>query len=288
VVFAANGASAQQSAQATQAPTSAGQPAAPATANPAPTGKSVPTSAPNSSVNSTAGATASKLAAAGAASASQNEASNQGGAPKNDGSLRQGLQVHGHWVINIRNPDGTLVEHREFENSLQPTGAGMLVGLLSGYMVPGDWMIAMNGGLTGITPCPIQCALVHNEGTQPALFYCLPPNGYYCTGSTLTYTFNLGNLSTGAGSPSIVLNGTITAPNVGSIGTVNTVLSTCANIPNVLPNSPSPTTIETNSPASCPAAENQFNPLFTSANLTPAIPVNSGQQIQVIVTITFS
>jgi len=26
--------------------------------------------------------------------------------------------VHGHWTIDVREPDGTLVSHNEFENAL--------------------------------------------------------------------------------------------------------------------------------------------------------------------------
>lgn len=32
----------------------------------------------------------------------------------------EGITVHGHWVIEVRNPDGKLVKHVEFENSLDP------------------------------------------------------------------------------------------------------------------------------------------------------------------------
>jgi hypothetical protein len=272
VVFAANGASAQQSVQGAPAPTSAGQPAAPATANPAITQAHVSAAAPSPGVEQIA--------------TSQ----------KSDGSLHQGLTVHGHWVINVREPDGTLVEHREFENSLQPGGAGMLVGLLSGYMVPGDWMIVLgpgnNGGLSAcVGPLFPACGLVHNISTYPAISLCGSVgngSGFYCTGSVLSYTYNLIGV-TGVGSGSIVLNGTITANQTGQIGQVQTILSACANIPsfqNVVPSS-----VETNSPASCPPqgiTTNPFYPPFTNAFVTPAIPVTSGQQIQVIVTITFS
>jgi hypothetical protein len=264
VVFAANGASAQQSVQGAPAPTSAGQPAAPATANPAITQAHVSAAAPSPGVEQIA--------------TSQ----------KSDGSLHQGLTVHGHWVINVRNPDGTLVEHREFENSLQPTGAGMLVGLLSGYMVPGDWMIEVAGGEGG-SPCPNgPCGIVHNANTQPALFICSVAGfNNYCTGSTLSYTYSLSSLNAGNGSASIVLNGTITAPQTGSIGDVNTILSACSNI---AAGTTTPNSIATTSPASCvtQTTPQPWDSLFTHANLASPIPVTSGQQIQVIVTITFS
>ena len=54
-----------------------------------------------------------------------------------------GIQIHGHWVIDVKNPDGKLVEHREFENSLVkvgglPSGDQLLAGLLSGNLAAGD------------------------------------------------------------------------------------------------------------------------------------------------------
>jgi hypothetical protein len=33
----------------------------------------------------------------------------------------EGIKVHGHWVIDVRNPDGSLVTHHEFENALRPS-----------------------------------------------------------------------------------------------------------------------------------------------------------------------
>lgn len=34
----------------------------------------------------------------------------------------EGIKVHGHWTIEVRDPDGRLAAHREFENSLAPSG----------------------------------------------------------------------------------------------------------------------------------------------------------------------
>jgi hypothetical protein len=202
-----------------------------------------------------------------------------------DGSVHQGLTVHGHWVINVRNADGSLAQHREFENSLQLTGQGALVGLLSGYLVPGDWMIVL-GPQSGNGACNLTyefCGLIHNAATYPAQGYC---SVYYCTGSTLSYTYNFG--SGGLGGPfSIVLNGSIIANQTGTIGTVTTLLNTCANI--AFSNSANPSSVETTSPSTCVTQTNPtpwYGP-FTSANIT-AIPVTSGQSVQAIVTITFS
>jgi hypothetical protein len=43
---------------------------------------------------------------------------------------QEGIKVHGHWTIEVRDPDGRLVERRQFENALVPTGAGVLARAL--------------------------------------------------------------------------------------------------------------------------------------------------------------
>jgi hypothetical protein len=201
-----------------------------------------------------------------------------------DGAVHQGMKVHGHWVINISNPDGTLVQHREFENSLEGSAQGFMVGLLSGYMVPGDWMIVL-GPQSGAGACNQTyeyCGLIHNAATFPAQGYC---GIYYCTGSALSYAYNFG--ADFGGPFSIVLTGSITANQTGTIGTVYTLLNTCANI--AFSTTTDPSSIETSSPSACVTQTNPstwYGP-FTDTNITP-ISVTDGQQIQAIVTITFS
>jgi hypothetical protein len=201
-----------------------------------------------------------------------------------DGTVHQGMKVHGHWVINVLNPDGTLVQHHEFENSLESAAQGFMVGLLSGYMVPGDWMIVL-GPQTGNGACINTfnyCGLIHNAATFPAQGYC---GNYYCTGSTLSYAYNFG--ADFGGPYSIVLTGSITANQTGTIGTVYTILNTCANIG--FSTTVDPSSIETSSPSACVTQTNPstwYGP-FTDTNITP-ISVTDGQQVQAIVTLTFS
>jgi hypothetical protein len=242
--------------------------------------------ASGSRIEPTTGAPISTLAerGSGAANESSQQASDQESMLASDGSVHQGMKVHGHWVINISNPDGTVVQHHEFENSLEGSAQGFMVGLLSGYMVPGDWMIVL-GAQSGPAACDATyefCGLIHNAATYPAQGYC---GIYYCTGSTLSYAYNFG---TGfAGPYSIVLTGSITANQTGTVGSVYTLLNTCANIGYSATADPS--SIETSSPTACVTQTNPstwYGP-FTDTNITP-ISVTSGQQIQAIVTITFS
>src|SRR3989442_5421961 len=51
------------------------------------------------------------------------------------GGQVEGIKVHGHWTIEVRNPDGTLVTRREFENGL--VGASGLAQILARQKTPG-------------------------------------------------------------------------------------------------------------------------------------------------------
>jgi hypothetical protein len=237
---------------------------------------------PKPVINPTTGAPLSSFA--GANPAPLKEIASAEVPAKSDG-LAQGMKVHGHWVIDVKNPDGTLASHNEFENSLETSAQGFMVGLLSGYMVPGDWMVVL-GAQSGAGPCngPSYqfCGIVRSAATFPAQGYC---NLYYCTGSTLAYGYNFG---TGFAGPfSIVLTGSITSNQTGTVGSVFTLLNLCANTP--FSTGVNPSGIETSSPASCvaqTAPATWYGP-FTQANITP-IAVTSGQLVQVIVTLTFS
>ncbi len=206
------------------------------------------------------------------------------GAGKGESATHQGVTLHGHWVIDVKNPDGTLAQHRDFENALETDGQGFLVGLMSGYLVPGDYMIII-GAASGTSACNAAyqfCGIVHNLSTYPALGYC---SVYYCSGSSLNYAYNFG--SSFGGPFSMVLSGSITANQTGTIGQVYSLISTCANIGF---GSTNPNSIETSSPLACvtqTSPEPWYGPL-TQATLSSPVSVTSGQIIQVTVTFTFS
>jgi hypothetical protein len=58
---------------------------------------------------------------------------------------QQGIMVSGRWVIEVRNPDGKVTAHREFENAIQPAGMTYLAALLAGNNAPGQLSIMLNG-----------------------------------------------------------------------------------------------------------------------------------------------
>lgn len=182
---------------------------------------------------------------------------------------QEGVKVHGHWIIDVKNPDGTLAQHRDFENSL--SNANIMVELLYGILVPADFTILLGGSTP---PCNVSnssyyCVIVHNLSTLPANAIC---GTYYCV-TGLTVTPNLG------GSPSLVLAGNLTATQAGSISNVSTYIGTCGS------SNPTPTTT---SPSSCAAGNNGYGYSGLTQTSITAVPIVSGQIIQVTVTITFS
>jgi hypothetical protein len=172
--------------------------------------------------------------------------------PSGDGS-REGIKVHGHWTIEVRNPDGSLVSHREFENSLATgangSGSSVLSSILGRANSVGLWDIHLGGSICGTSSAPGPCELAEpGGGTSPAIF---------------------NTLSVGVNAGKVVLAGTATAQIAGAIVEVDTIASVCP--PSNPPSSP---------------CLNHAN--FTVAFLGTPISVSAGQIVQVQVAISFS
>jgi len=181
------------------------------------------------------------------------------------GASKEGIKVHGHWKIEVFNPDGTRAGTTEFENSLDSSlGGDYLVRLLSGLAVYGNWGIELDAS-TGTKPCddagnPVSCKIGES-------------GGYY-----LTMTLDSLNLSVvgnvGSTPRQIVLSGSVTAANASTIDTVKTLSSYCA---------------DTNvSISTCRSTNSSVWQNFTAATLGTPPSVVTGQLIQVTVTISFS
>jgi hypothetical protein len=181
----------------------------------------------------------------------------------------EGVKVHGHWVIDVKNPDGTLAQHREFENSL--SNPNIMVELLYGIAVPSDFAILLYGSTPPctISPSTYPCVIVHNLSSLPANAIC---GTYYCV-TGLTVTPNIG------GSPSLVLAGNLTATQAGNINSVNTYIGTCGSSNTI------PTTV---SPSTCATGANGYGYSGLTGTSITSVPIINGQIIQVTVTITFS
>jgi hypothetical protein len=199
--------------------------------------------------------------AAPAAAAAKPVAEEARGKEAGDHGLNMGIKVHGHWVIEVRNPNGNLARHVEFENSLVGTGGEMLAGLLGGTwsVSPQTWTVWINGTQS---PCSSGsgCNIVAPD---------------FCTGACAPGLFNNLSVSTPGNGTTLSLTGTAIADNSSAINTVGTIVFPCLN---------------TVAPGSCTFknSDNVGFP-FTQATNFPGSPVNvtAGQTINVSVTISF-
>ena len=172
----------------------------------------------------------------------------------------EGLRVHGHWTIEVKNPDGTLVERRDFENALSIGGGDVhLVNVLARTRTAGTWTITAVGNTSQICEepagTPNVCWIM--ESTDPT-----PSVGNVF--KTLTTTVSGGTL---------VLNGTVTAQRDGQITGVSTRDNHCSN---------------SISPAACTGGNTAGSAGITSTLLATPVSVLTGQQVQVRVVISFS
>jgi len=126
ILSAAQAGFAQQAAPAQPRPNQQVAPAAAANAATVNTARATPAATPKSAAEPAAPAKAAETAK-----------------PGNDG-----IKIHGHWVLEVKNPDGKLVKRLEFDNSLVTydgaqdsaftTGDQLGIALLSGNVTPGD------------------------------------------------------------------------------------------------------------------------------------------------------
>jgi hypothetical protein len=175
----------------------------------------------------------------------------------------QAIKIHGHWTIEVRNPDGSVVTHREFENALFPSPA--LASILARQVAAGFWTIALYPGTV-----------------------CGNTNGAGCSigepGQTL-YAWNSSNLSVTVSGNSLVLSGTVLASGGGTVTTVQTDMQACP--ATVAPSSPCQGWPSGTTPPNFGfGATGGF--IFTSTDPSPGIPVSAGQTVAVTVNISFS
>lgn len=190
------------------------------------------------------------------------------------------VEMHGHWVIDVRNPDGTLAEHRDFENTITGYGQELLIGILSGYVVPSDYGIFLS--TNGTAPCATVtsgypgCAIVRSLTTLPASALC--PNYTCFTG--LTYSANL--VDSGSSGSTFTLAGNFTASQAGTINGVTTDYGTCA------ANIGATTALSTVSPSTCSTTAGSGGYRTVSQASITTVNVVQSQIVQVTVTISFS
>jgi hypothetical protein len=181
------------------------------------------------------------------------------------GGQHEGIKVHGHWTIEVLNPDGTLVTHREFENSLADAPFSLLPPILSRTLTVGFWAVLLDG--TGGGPCASAGCQV-SEGGAPNFSGYVPYNNLQVSTAGVPPNGNVLRAQ-------LVLSGTATALASSAVNQVQTILTYC-------PNTIAPGAIAANV-SSC-----QLGFAFTSAALAAPVQVSSGQSIAVTVNISFS
>jgi hypothetical protein len=205
---------------------------------------------------------AAAKAPSGPAQAEESESSAAEEKASGDGR-HEGIKVHGHWTIEVRNPDGTLATHREFENAYQPA-YNTLTGILSHVYTQGSWAIELNG-----SACNSSAA--YCDITEPG-------SGVPATSKNLMVT------PPNSGGAPLVLSGSIQMTVGLQIVSVYTFLGQC-----VTASISSVTACASSVPPVNNTQNGQFMATFTMKDLSSnPIPTSAGQTVQVTVSISFS
>jgi hypothetical protein len=232
---------------------------------------------------------------------------------------QQGIKVHGHWVLQVKNADGTLGERREFDNSLVPGngsigGDQVLAALISGNATAGDPAIAFYPSVPASgTDMSTLCNPSSGWGSNTTCYLLTTSStGLQLTAGGLGYKYVSTGLSTTMTvNPAIswVLAGNYTVPSgLTSIALVQTLYTMC--FPTTSPiiditsynriTKSSTTRTADLSPVACVQSmqgefigpldqDNQYIGTLTSTTVSPGpLTVTPGQIVQVTVTISFS
>jgi hypothetical protein len=184
------------------------------------------------------------------------------------GGKSEGIKVHGHWMLEVRNPDGTLASRKEFENGLVPGGVGggaLLTNILLGGVTAGNWFVQLQYGTSSNPNC-----------TQPCTVLIIAPSAQECSVISLagqSCTTSLTSVA-GGGGTQIILQGTSSpAPFNGTVVSVSSGMTTCAN--------------QTTPPA-CVGLNTLSYQAQSFTYATPNTSVQAGQTVTVTVTFSFS
>jgi hypothetical protein len=205
------------------------------------------------------------------------------------GGNHEGIKVHGHWTIEVKNPDGKLVSHTEFENSLVSSGTTTLSSLLLGESSTGGYEVILTGASVESGPCPAiasgatACYLVGSlVSPLPAAFGDINTE---CGGTgftnQITATGPCFPLTASAVSGGIAVSGTAVASTTMSIAGVSFEPLTCGagGAPAQGQN--------TASPNLCAQGSVLSEPLTHATLATPVTISAAGQLISVNVQLTF-
>lgn len=180
---------------------------------------------------------------------------------------QEGIQVHGHWTIDVKEPDGKLVSHNEFENALQPDGIASLVKFLTREKSVGEWKVSISGTTSPCTAANgfgTPCSIMELPASDP-LYAAQPGNTF----PGLTATENAAG--------ELVLSGSATVGTDTNITAVTTAINRC-----------SATTAPSATVGCNPNLDIGFLFQFTHKTLDTPVAVLDGQIVTATVTISFS
>jgi hypothetical protein len=181
------------------------------------------------------------------------ETADQGGESSGPGT--ENIEVHGHWTIEVRNPDGQTAEYLEFENLYTPV-SNFLPRVLSREYTLGSYIVRLSGPED---PC------LNGSGERFACYVVEPE-------FPLMSSYNHHNLTVGIQDHSVVLNGHAIAQIDGPINEVATLNSLCEG--------------DTTPSAVC-VTEAHGGSWFTEKSLADPISIVEGQQVLVTVELSF-
>jgi hypothetical protein len=177
-----------------------------------------------------------------------------------EGTPAEAIQVHGHWIFEVRNPDGTLAERRELDNALASNGNLVICSFLGRKNSVGAWHIGLGGG----DPPFVNSFLAATGGL-------IVENSYPITDSPHFRNLTVSIPTSGENVNKLVLSGTAIAGRDGQIANVTTAVM-------MLP----PTQV----PQSSYVGDGQY--VLTATTLSSPVSLTKGQQVSVTVVISFS
>ena len=160
------------------------------------------------------------------------------------------MKIHGSWTIVVVDPDGTVVERRDFENAF--VGSNVMTGFLTRSTYVGFWQVRLG---------PLLCQFGTTQKVSHDCWIEEPGLGPNPT------EFVFLNLQVTSSAGTVRLAGSATMAYTASVTEVQTWVSACptATLTQLCPPSP-----------------------FTSKLLATPIAVQAGQQVQVTVVFSFS
>jgi hypothetical protein len=171
------------------------------------------------------------------------------------------IGVSGHWVIEVRDPDGTLAARREFHNLL--LGKNPISKIVTSQRSPGALDVRLLCSTAACTsPCP--------GGAQQGPFCrIIEPRETVLAASASLFK----NLTAELVAGGFRLRGFAVAARDGAFERVATSMITC---------------VPTVAPSACTLVASSDTLDLTQTDLPAALSVVGGQQVQVTVTITFA